>query len=1014
MSGTKRCKSCGNPVELDQAKAHDGACPWCLAAFTFGPEQVGNPVTASKDPSKQFGKYVRTEKLGAGGMGEVWKALDTELNRWVALKFLKDDDVTSTARFQREARTAAGLSHSGIAAIHEVGEIEGRHYIAMQCVQGRTLGSFPKKDRRLLVRLFRDAARALEHAHRHGVIHRDLKPENLIVEEREDGWHVVILDFGLARPIEGGDKLSKSGEVYGTAAYMSPEQAKGDHLDERADVYSLGATMYDVLTGRPPFRGPNLLEVIRKVEHEEPQKLRKINPRIHRDLETIVLKCLEKDRERRYPNARELAEDLDRFLNSDPILARPPSTLYRLTMKLGKRKAIACAIGIAVMAVASILWLWTSHWKPQQDQARLFREGMSLREELLKLSMAPKIDRGRLTRRAVEARALFEEANARVETPEAHVMRGRCLQIEGKPAEALVAFERAHEMAPEDADAKVELARALLMRYRDTRGLHMRLWFRDRGLMSHEFNVDPETDAPRKLRERAERLLEERGVQGAKRELLLGLLAFGRGEYPKAAELLAAYNRAEGLDLEAMKFEFDARFMGQDLAGLIKNSDRLLTLAPDSTRWEWLGHARYQTGDLKGAIADYTRALELDPKDVTTLEARGFSMETLEDHAGALADFTRIIQLEPRASRGYAFRANVRRDLGDSEGAMADHNEAVRLNPRNSASYIDRGATRLSLGDYQGAIADSTEGLRIDPTQQAGYLNRGQARMKRGDFRSALEDFTKGLEYDPGHPTLYFSRGEVRLILNETAAGEDDLAKAVEVAGRTASSYFTRAKIHHEQGDGEKALPDYSKAIELNPRMGEAYVGRGRIHESRGAVDKADADFEKAIELNPKDIHALHMRGEMRSERGDLRGAVEDWTKSLAGVSPDQKLFRDHLEQHLAEAKEYGSRWSEFAEAKNEFKRMHHLHSEKEYGRAIEGFKRIAESFPKSETGNIAAYNVACGYALLGETNTALDWLEKSIDMGHRDMQLIRKDTDLDSLRGEPRFLKLMERIAPK
>ena len=295
MSDSKRCKACGNPVDLDQAKAVDGACPWCLAAFTFGPEAVGNPVTATKDPSKRFGKYVRTEKLGAGGMGEVWKALDTELNRWVALKFLKDDDPSSTARFQREARTAAGLSHSGIAAIHEVGEVDGRHFIAMQYIQGRTMAKFPRQDRRLLVRLFRDAARALEHAHRHGVVHRDLKPENLMVEEREDGWHVVVLDFGLARPIEGGEKLSQSGEVYGTAHYMSPEQARGEHLDERADVYSLGATMYDVLTGRTPFEGPNLLEVIRKVGHEEPARPRKHNPRIHQDLETIILKCLEKD-----------------------------------------------------------------------------------------------------------------------------------------------------------------------------------------------------------------------------------------------------------------------------------------------------------------------------------------------------------------------------------------------------------------------------------------------------------------------------------------------------------------------------------------------------------------------------------------------------------------------------------------------------------------------------------------------------------------------------------------------
>src|SRR5262245_5379624 len=344
MGDSKRCKSCGNPVDLDQAKAHDGACPWCLAAFTFSPEPVGNLETAAQDAPTRFGKYLRTERLGAGGMGEVWKAFDTELNRWVALKFLKDEDPLVLSRSQREAKTAASLTHANIAAIYEVGYIDGRHFIAMQYIQGRTMAHFPRKDRRLIVQLFRDAARAVDHAHRHGIIHRDLKPDNLMVDGREEeGWSVVVLDFGLARPIEGGEKLSQSGEVYGTAPYMSPEQARGEHLDERADVYGLGATMYDVLTGKAPFEGTNLLEVIRKVGHEEPERPRKINPHIHRDLETIVLKCLEKDRDRRYANAHELADDLERFLNSDPILARPPSTLYRLRMKLGKRRAQVAA-----------------------------------------------------------------------------------------------------------------------------------------------------------------------------------------------------------------------------------------------------------------------------------------------------------------------------------------------------------------------------------------------------------------------------------------------------------------------------------------------------------------------------------------------------------------------------------------------------------------------------------------------------------------------------------------------
>jgi tetratricopeptide (TPR) repeat protein/predicted Ser/Thr protein kinase len=978
MSDFKRCKSCGNPVDLDVAKAHDGACPWCLAAFTFSPEPTG--IAPPAETSTRFGKYVRTERLGSGGMGEVWKALDTELNRWVALKFLKDEDPSVVARFQREAKTAAALSHSNIAAIYEVGEIEGRHFIAMQHIQGRTMASFPKKDRRLIVRLFRDAARAIDHAHRHGIIHRDLKPENLMVEEREEGWAVVVLDFGLARPIEGGEKLSQSGEVYGTAPFMSPEQARGEHLDERADVYALGATMYDVLTGKPPFEAGNLLEVIRKVGHEEPVRPRKINPRIHRDLETIVMKCLEKDRERRYSNARELAEDLDRFLNSDPIIARPPSTLYRLRMRLGKRKAVAAAIGIALAAVAGFGILWGFHWKPQQDQARLHREGMSIREEMLRLSMAPKVDRERLKRKAAEARALFERANALVETPEAHVMRGRCLQMEGKPAEALAAFERAHALAPDNAESRIDLARALLLDYQERRTPSIVLMSGDKGRQSHKPELKPESAEARKLRERAELLLREKTVEGEKLDLLQGLLAVGRGDYAKASELLGRYNKVDGLDLQALHLEGWSRFLAQDLAGSIEVLSRLANLAPNANDLLWLGTARHQTGDFRGAVAEFTRVLELDPKYEAAYERRAFTRQALGDFKGALADYTKVVELLPGDSSGYAHRAVVRRDLGDLEGAMIDHDKAVELNPRVSASHIDRGGTRHDLGDFEGAIADCDRGLELDANQPAAYSIRGRSRERMGDLRGAIADFTKGLEISPDPADFYGDRGEVRVKLGEIAAAE----------------------------------LDFAKAIEIDPKSPQGYAGRARIRYDRGDLQGAAEDLTKIVERNPLDTYALHLRGEVRADQGDLKGAVEDWKKSLETAPPDNQFLRDHLADHLAEAKVYGHRWGDVIKAKKSFDEASSLVARKEYDRAIEVYRPLVESVTKTQYGRLSAYNIACAYALKGEKEAAIDWLEKAFEIGYRDAAHMGRDSDMDSLRGEVRYQKLIERMGAK
>src|SRR5262245_17530643 len=254
-------------------------------------------------PGNHVGKFVRVHAIGAGGMGEVWSAWDTELRRWVALKFLNSKSRDEIARFEREAQTAAKLSHPNIAAVYAVGEDSGRPYIALQLIRGRTLAVFPRDDRRVLVEFLRQAALAVHYAHGEGVIHRDLKPHNLMVEgdpaKRHDAkeFRVYVMDFGLAKEARGESSLSVSGTVLGTPSYMPPEQARGllNAVDARSDVYALGATLYELLTGRPPFKHENVYELLKQVVEEEPRPLRKVNPSVDADLETVVLRCLEKD-----------------------------------------------------------------------------------------------------------------------------------------------------------------------------------------------------------------------------------------------------------------------------------------------------------------------------------------------------------------------------------------------------------------------------------------------------------------------------------------------------------------------------------------------------------------------------------------------------------------------------------------------------------------------------------------------------------------------------------------------
>jgi tetratricopeptide (TPR) repeat protein/predicted Ser/Thr protein kinase len=299
-------------------------------------------------PTARFGKFIRTLRLGAGGMGEVWKAWDSVLGRWVALKFLKGGDDEEIARFRREAQTAGRLHHAHIAAIYEVNEDQGRQYIAMQFVDGQNLHQFPRTDRALLVRLVVDAARALHYAHEQGVIHRDLKPENLMVTRRGTEHHVFLMDFGLARIAEGASKISATGYLVGTPMYMSPEQARGEKVDVRSDIYSLGLTLYELLTDAKPFESESVYETLRMVQEKDPLAPRQLNRRIAEDLETIVMKAIAKDPISRYATARELADDLQAYLQGDAIRGKRES-IHRKLIRRVRRHPFAFATGAVLL-----------------------------------------------------------------------------------------------------------------------------------------------------------------------------------------------------------------------------------------------------------------------------------------------------------------------------------------------------------------------------------------------------------------------------------------------------------------------------------------------------------------------------------------------------------------------------------------------------------------------------------------------------------------------------------------
>lgn len=298
--------------------------------------------TIRAKPSRQFGKYELLAEIGRGGMGVVFKAQQVELNRIVALKMIlssrlaSDDEIR---RFYSEAKAAGSLQHPNIVGIHEVGEIHGQHYFTMDYVEGRSLADILREgplDPDQAATDLATIARAVDHLHKNQIIHRDLKPANILLDESGTP-HVT--DFGLAKVFEQDSQQTRTGTIVGTPSYMAPEQAAGRHNEVAvcSDVYSLGAILFEMLTGQPPFKEDNPLDTLVQVLEGEPPLPSKLNRRVPRELELICLRCLEKDPSQRYQSSAELADDLDRYLKREPIAARPTG-LFQKFRRWGRRE----------------------------------------------------------------------------------------------------------------------------------------------------------------------------------------------------------------------------------------------------------------------------------------------------------------------------------------------------------------------------------------------------------------------------------------------------------------------------------------------------------------------------------------------------------------------------------------------------------------------------------------------------------------------------------------------------
>lgn len=784
-------------------------------------------------------RYHTAELLSQGATGEIYQAYDPVLRRQVALKFLLRDDPVAAERMLREARAQARVDHPNVCQVYEVGELDGRPYIAMQLVEGEDLRTAARSmTLEQKVQVVRKIAEALHAAHQEGLVHRDMKPANVMVEATATGQlKPVVVDFGLVQEIEAAG-LTRTGEVMGTPAYMAPEQARGEvrNLDRRTDVYSLGATFYDLLTGRPPFTAEGTVELLMQVIEQDPPPLRRIEPAIPADLETIVLKCLEKEPGRRYGSARALAEDLDRYLEGSPIEARRASLAYRLTKTARRHRALVAVSAVALAATIGLsTWAMTERWRAARESEltqRYTQEGKDLEWMIRAVHTAPKHDirpeKTRVRRRIDGLLKELDDLGAAGAGP-GHYAVGRGYLV-------LLEIEEAHEHLEKAWDAgfrSPEVAYALGMTLGE--------------LYEQELDRRPVSLSQPGARERLRAELDQRWKQPALE--LLEVSRKGETHAPEYVEgLMALYDQDWELARQKARAALDRLPWLYEARTLIA-----VSLYREAQNNLETGKSQGTLELLEASEEAYERAIDAAPSypraysGLCVLKTTVVSLQTLGESAHekvpelaeeALAACREAESVDRELSEPYESLSHVYRMLAqylqlrhqDASGALTQAKQAARR------------AVELGGDDPGTHVA-----LAAAYLQEAEQHTTGSSSNPLPLLEQAAESFRRALELEPFYNPAGHGLGLVAINKAEyrTRQGEDPDAAYVE------------------------AIRLLEEAARLAPEAFEPNYNLGAVHRERAAVAldqgrefvghyrAAVWRLERALKAQPGDVWTL-------------------------------------------------------------------------------------------------------------------------------------------------------------
>jgi serine/threonine protein kinase/tetratricopeptide (TPR) repeat protein len=920
---------------------------------------------ATERPGTLVGSYKLLEQIGEGGMGAVWMAEQTEpIQRRVAVKVVKEgmDSRQVLARFEAERQALALMEHPNIARVLDAGKTpSGRSYFVMELVKGQPITRYCDGvclGVRERLELFGDVCRAVQHAHQKGIIHRDLKPSNVLVAPYDGRPVVKVIDFGIAKAT--GQRLTDQtlftgfGALVGTPEYMSPEQAEVNNqdIDTRSDIYALGVLLYELLTGSPPFTRKDLekvgmVEMLRVIREQEPTKpstklstaeglptlaanrgteSKRLAALVRGELDWIVMKALEKDRNRRYETANGFALDVQRYLADVPVQACPPSAWYRLR-KFARRNKARLAVVAGVFLAATVMAAIVG-WALRDRAAR--EAEVKRQEEKRQEGMAQQAARALLEAQDLCRADRLPEAKAAVKRAEELLAGGGSDELHGR----LSGVRRDIDMAGRVEEARLQRA-AVKDGHFDDAGAD-----RAYGEVFRNYSLDIAVLAPDQVAEKIRAsAIREQLVAALDDWLNVNALADAGIE----ERLLAVLERADAdswrsqlrdafrrRDAKALKeLAADQRLSAQPPATVVLLGEALwrvgafplaiavlrsaqqrhpndfwinhhlaftlamsrpaepgkaigyyraaLALRPESPSvWHNLGLALYDNGELAEAVTALQRAIAFKPDYAEAHNSLGTAFHDAARPDEAIAEFREAIRLKNNYAEAHCNICLSLLDKGRVEEAIAECRKALRIAPKFAGAHCNLGSALKAKGQLDEAIIEYHEALRLKKDYAEAHLNLGLALYAKGQLDEAIAEFREALGIKKDYGKAHCNLGIALRAKGRAEEAIAELREAIRINPELAEAHNSLGNALHGRRQLEEAIAELREAIRIKPELAEAHYTLGNALRDKGRAEEAIAEFRAAIRIKPELAEAHCNLGYILRQKGQFREALEE------------------------------------------------------------------------------------------------------------------------------------------